>query len=77
LKGKRALLFNSNKRILDEVKIVFKLYNRVRVLFTPERSLITEIFYMTAYGLNIDIKTFRLMLDAFKGSMERKRPIKS
>ncbi|MBY9014004.1 MAG: hypothetical protein KGD70_16685, partial [Candidatus Lokiarchaeota archaeon] len=77
LKGKHARISNSNKIFLDEVKIVFRLHNRVRVTLNPEKSLVTEIFYMTHYSLNIDIETFRLMLDAFKGSMERKRPMKS
>jgi len=44
--------------------------------YVPETSLITEIFTMTSYSLKVGIETSRLMLDAFKGSMERKRPIK-
>jgi len=42
-----------------------------------EISLITGILTMTSYSLKVGIETSRLMLDAFKGSMERKRLKKS
>ena len=72
-----GILFNSNKRFMDEINILFGIYNRVKVVHIPEISLITGIFHMTGYSLKIGNKIFRLMFNAFKGSMERKRPFKS
>ena len=76
-KGKFGILYNTNKGFLDEINILFRIYNRVRIIHFPEISLITGIYHMTGYSLNLGLKEFKLMMNAFKGSMERKRPNKS
>ncbi|MCJ7647169.1 MAG: hypothetical protein MUP85_01015 [Candidatus Lokiarchaeota archaeon] len=50
---------------------------RFIVVDVPKISLITGIFTMTSYSLKVGIKTFRLMLNAFEGSMERTHPNQS
>ncbi|MFX1317378.1 MAG: LAGLIDADG family homing endonuclease [Promethearchaeota archaeon] len=72
---KYATIYNSNKRILDEIKVILKINNRVYLDKIPIRSKITESFTLTNYALNISLKMFKHMLNAFPLSMERKRHI--
>jgi len=73
--GKYPSLYNSNRTFLDEIKTVYGIKNRVCVHSSPRFNEKTKSYTLTNYSLNIGISIFRLMLNSFKGSMKRKRPI--
>lgn len=62
-----AGIYNTNKMLLDEIKVLYRIENRVRL-----SSLQSE--YPNSYGLALGPKIFNAMLEVYKDSMSRKRP---
>lgn len=65
--GLSAWIGNTNKMLLDETKVLFKIANRVGL-----SSIQSE--HPNSYGLFLGPKLFKAMLDVYKDSMTRKRP---
>jgi hypothetical protein len=66
--GLSAAIYNTNKRLLDEIKVLYKIENRVRL-----HSITTE--HSIEYSLALGPDLYRVMLEVYKDSMRRKRPL--
>ena len=67
--GLSAAIYSTNKLFLDEVKVLFEIQNRVRL-----HSVFKK--YPNEYSLTLGPNLFIAMLESYKDSMRRKRPLR-
>lgn len=77
--GRHAMIYSSNKKLLDEIKSLFGIENQVRTSYDFTKDELIELREIkgtkNVYALTLGPSMFDFMMESYDRSMARKRPI--